>query len=271
MRMIGLFSGIGGFEYAAQQVWGDELEIVCMIENAKFAQKVLKKNFPGTTILGDIKDVSARDFRAINLLTGGFPCQPFSVAGKRKGTDDDRAIWKEMFRIITECHPGWIIAENVHGIISMELDSVLSDLESEGYEVQTFVIPAVAVDAPHKRDRVWIVANSGRKHGTREKERREHQKQNRTQNAIEFERSTKCSKQGIVTDSTNARLEGLHKPEKCSHYAEWSIEPELDRVAYGIPNRVDRLKGLGNAIVPQVAMVLMSFIKETDEKLRKDR
>jgi len=105
----------------------------------------------------------------IDLLTGGFPCQPFSCAGKRRGSKDDRALWPEMLRVIQEVRPAWIIGENVAGIINMELDTVLSDLESAAYEVQSFFIPACGVDAPHRRDRVWIVAHSN---GKRQQEQR---------------------------------------------------------------------------------------------------
>ncbi len=108
-------------------------------------------------IFGNIFDLNGADFSGVSLITGGFPCQPFSVAGKRGGAADDRAIWPEMFRVISEARPAWVLGENVPGIIPMELDNVLSDLEGIGYATRAFVIPACAVDARHRRDRVWIV------------------------------------------------------------------------------------------------------------------
>jgi len=115
----------------------------------------------------DIRDFDGAAYRGATLLTGGFPCQPFSQAGKRGGTKDDRHLWPEMHRVIGECKPTWVVAENVAGIVTMELDNVLSDLESEGYAVQPFIIPACAVDARHRRDRVWIIAHANECAGIR--------------------------------------------------------------------------------------------------------
>lgn len=179
MKHIDLFSGIGGFALAAQ--WAG-IETVQFVEKDKFCQAVLRKNFPGVPIHGDIytyayvnrlqeqgteqqadgigQSVQTRSF----LLTGGFPCQSFSVAGKRRGTEDDRYLWPEMFRVIREARPAWVIAENVRGILTIEqgmvFEQVCVDLEGAGYDVQTFIIPACSVNAPHRRDRVWIVAHS---------------------------------------------------------------------------------------------------------------
>jgi DNA-cytosine methyltransferase len=155
---IDLFSGIGGFALACR--WNG-IKTVQFVEIDKFCQKVLNKNFPGVPIEPDIKQFDGKKYAGSFILTGGFPCQPFSCAGKRNGKEDDRFLWPEMLRVISEVRPRWIIGENVAGIINMELDNCISDLEREGYEVQTFIIPACAVNAPHRRDRVWIVANSG--------------------------------------------------------------------------------------------------------------
>ena len=162
MRLLDLFSGIGGFSLAAKWTWGDELDIVGFCEIDKFCQKVLTKNFLGVPIYDDIKKLKGSQFRSVDIITGGFPCQGFSVAGKRKGKEDDRYLWPEMFRVIQEAKPRWVIGENVTGIIDMALDTVLFDLENERYETQTFIIPACSQNAPHKRERVWIVANSVR-------------------------------------------------------------------------------------------------------------
>ena len=191
MKHLDLFSGIGGFALAAQWVWGKDHEIVAFCEIDKFCQKVLKKHWPDVPICEDIKELTnewidtncegnglqrrgmaqsgqenqfTRNNESktqIDILTGGFPCQPFSCAGKQRGKDDDRALWPEMFRVIKEVRPRWIIGENVAGFVNMALDECITDLEMEGYEVQPYIVPACAVNAPHRRDRVWIVAHNG--------------------------------------------------------------------------------------------------------------
>ncbi len=160
MKHLDLFSGIGGFALAAQWVWQEQHEIVSFCEIDSFCQKVLRKNFPTIPIHNDIRTLSGFDFRGIDLVTAGFPCQPYSHAGQRKGAADDRALWNEALRIITEAQPTWVVAENVAGIVSMELDRVCASLEDSGYAVETYNIPACAVNAPHKRERIWIVAHS---------------------------------------------------------------------------------------------------------------
>ena len=154
---LDLFSGIGGFALAAR--WAG-IETMQFVENEEFAQKVLTKNFPGVPIHDDIKTYRANGIVSPFLLTGGYPCQPFSQAGKRRGQNDDRHLWPEMFRVIQECRPTFVLAENVSGHIKLGLEEVLTDLESENYQSQVFHIGAVAKDAPHRRMRVWIVANS---------------------------------------------------------------------------------------------------------------
>ena len=157
MTHLDLFSGIGGFALAAR--WAG-FETIQFVENEPFCQKVLAKNFKGVPIHGDIKTFKATGLVSPFLLSGGYPCQPFSQAGKRRGSSDDRHLWPEMFRIIQECRPTWVLAENVSGHIKLGLQEVLTDLESEGYDTQTFHIGAVAQDAPHRRMRLWIVAHS---------------------------------------------------------------------------------------------------------------
>jgi DNA (cytosine-5)-methyltransferase 1 len=154
---LDLFSGIGGFALAAR--WSG-FETVQFVEIEPYAQKVLAKNFPDVPIHDDIKTFKADEFCGVGLLTGGYPCQPFSLAGERRGKEDDRHLWPEMLRIIREARPDWVLAENVAGHVSMGLDEVLSDLENEGYTTQPLIIPACAKDARHRRDRVWIVARN---------------------------------------------------------------------------------------------------------------
>jgi DNA (cytosine-5)-methyltransferase 1 len=157
MKVGSLFSGIGGFDLGLERAG---MEIAWQVEIDPFCNKVLEKHWPNVKRYGDIKNVT--NLESVDLICGGFPCQPYSCAGKRMGAEDDRALWPEMLRIIQEVRPRWIIGENVAGFINMGLDNSISDLEREGYTVQTFVIPACAVNAPHRRDRVWIIANSKR-------------------------------------------------------------------------------------------------------------
>jgi len=192
---LDLFSGIGGFAIAAQACG---YKTIGFCEREPYAQQILKEQFGAVLadadnrrqaqrqiqatgdkqcrqrpkLHDDIFNLDGADYAGVDLLTGGFPCQPFSVAGKRRGAEDDRAIWPEMLRVIREAKPTWIIGENVAGIVTMELDNILSDLESLGYSAWPIVIPACAVDARHRRDRVWIVAHSNdsrpQEHGLRE-------------------------------------------------------------------------------------------------------
>jgi DNA-cytosine methyltransferase len=154
---LDLFSGIGGFALAAK--WNG-FRTVGFCDNEPYAQAVLKKHWPDVAIHSDIREVRGDLYAGVTLLTGGFPCQPFSCAGKQRGKEDDRYLWPEMLRVIREAQPRWIIGENVAGIVNMALDQVHTDLEAEGYEVESIIIPACGVDAPHRRNRVWIMANA---------------------------------------------------------------------------------------------------------------
>lgn len=160
---LSLFSGIGGLDIAAEMAG---FKTVGQCEWADFQTKILEKHWPDVPRWRDIRTLTADSFyektglRTVDIISGGFPCQPFSLAGKRKGEDDDRYLWPEMLRVIREIRPTWVLGENVPGIVNLALDQVLSDLESEGYSAQPFIIPACGVDAPHRRDRVAIVAYS---------------------------------------------------------------------------------------------------------------
>lgn len=162
MTHASLFSGIGGFDLAAENV-GWENVFSCEIN--PFGRRVLQYYWPNTTHYEDIKELQATKYNGrIDVLSGGFPCQPYSTAGKRLGKHDERHLWPEMLRIIQECRPRWIVGENVRGIASwndgLVFEEVHTDLEAEGYEVQAFILPAAGVDAPHKRDRVFFVAHA---------------------------------------------------------------------------------------------------------------
>ena len=161
LKVLDLFSGIGGFALGLDST--GIFETVKFVEKDKYCKKVLQKNFPNIPIEEDIKDVKGKEGDA-DVIVGGFPCQPMSVAGKRKGTDDDRYLWPEMFRLIRQIKPQFVIGENVQGIINIQngmvLRQVQDDLESEGFEVQCFLIPASGIGAWHQRYRVWIVGHS---------------------------------------------------------------------------------------------------------------
>ena len=303
MRHIDLFSGIGGFAYAAKQVWGVGYENIFFCENNKFCQQVLKKNF-GKDILiyDDIKDVNntatrksgnapeqegRQDFSGrnteIDLLTGGFPCQPFSIAGRRKGKGDDRYLWHEMFRVISEFKPCWVIGENVTGIINMVLREAQADLESEGYEVQCFIIPACAINAPHRRDRVWIIAHRNHEGqlkcgtGDTNKNRTLQDKQTgeKTWSAV-----ARCNENDSSGDGKRLQNKQYERFALENRNAEWDknwieIAQQLCRMGDGLPvtldrfklsaagHRRERLKALGNSIVPAIATQIMTAIKES--------
>lgn len=161
MTHASLFSGIGGFDIAAEWAgWTNMFN--CEIDG--FCRRVLQYHFPNARQYADIRTTDFTVWRGhIDVLTGGFPCQPFSVAGKRLGTDDERHLWPEMLRAIREIRPRWVVGENVFGIVNwskgLVFEQVCADLENEGYAVQPFILPACAVDAPHRRDRVWVVAH----------------------------------------------------------------------------------------------------------------
>jgi len=249
-----LFSGIGGFDLAASRMGWDN---VFQVEIDPFCRRVLQKNFPDVQRFTDIKNFDGSEFAGkIDIISGGFPCQPFSVAGQRKGKTDDRALWCEMLRVIRTIRPAWVVGENVAGIISMELDSVLADLEGIGYTCQAFVIPACASNAIHRRDRVWIVAHA--------------HAENIGENIGQFSTCIARSSKAIDPDPDCARREKFNlsaQPKRqefnsgLSSFGTVEWQPldtsDLLRTAYGVPGRVDRrgnrIKSLGNAIVPQIA------------------
>lgn len=293
MKHIDLFSGIGGFALATEIVWDNVEHMFC--DNEPFAQAILKKHWPNAQIYGDIRQLKG-NISEPYILTGGFPCQPFSHAGVRRGTADDRYLWPEMLRVISEFRPRWVIAENVSGLLSIQngmvFEQVCADLENEGYEVWPFVIPACAVGAPHRRDRVWIVAHANderRNHGLNNREERRIQADQGI--ASESEPKRQGRKRRTRTIGTNApdtrrrygdergesvRPERIQREsedsERLSHRDKWrenwlEVATRLCRVDDGVPRRLDRtgrLKALGNAIVPQVAAAIMNGIKHTD-------
>ena len=263
MRLLDLFSGIGGFSLAAEWVWGDELEIVGFCEIEKYTQKILSKNFPGVPIYEDITKLNGKDFKDIDLITGGFPCQDISVAGRGAGLEEGKrsSLWFEMHRIIREVRPRYALIENVSALTSRGGTRVIADLAEIGYDAEWTIIGADDVGAWHRRKRIWIVAyptdTKSERHGGRDSQecgnkRRKvlKEKQGRSKMGSEVEGCGESYREDVPDTKETRDIP-----------TNWTVEPELGRVAHGIPSRVDRLKGLGNAIVPQCAIVIMEKIK----------
>lgn len=163
MRLLDLFSGIGGFSYAAEKLVGG-FETIAFCEQEEFCQQVLRKHWKDVPIYDDVRTINASRLGRVDIVCGGFPCQAVSQAGLQKATEDDRWLWDEMLRIIQDCKPRWVVGENVTGLVNINegflFEQVQTDLEKEGYSVQSFVIPAAGKNAPHLRNRVWIIAHS---------------------------------------------------------------------------------------------------------------
>ena len=325
LKHLDLFSGIGGFSLGLESA--GLVETVAFCDFDKYCQKVLKKNFPGVPIYGDVKELNYDKLKAdgidqIDIITGGYPCQPFSVAGRKKGEDDPRHVWPEMFRLIKELRPTWVIGENVGGHIKLGLDTVLENLESEGYSARTFSISATSIGANHKRERVWIIANLadterlGRTEGTQKSEELKREEssdkpdncgqgctkckscqtvansdemqrqylrgQESEQTQKKFERTSERSgtQNGVANsegskgnvDDANQGNGKTSQEELSREYGSacgvgtwWSVEPDVGRVAHGVPDRVDRLKCLGNSVVPQIPYVIGLSLKKIIE------
>lgn len=262
-----LFTGIGGFDLAAEWCgWSN----VFQVENDKWCQSKLEKNFPNTDKYFDIKDFDGTKYKdKIIVLSGGFPCQPFSTAGSQKGTNDDRYLWGEMFRIVREVKPIYVVAENVPGIVTNQngvaFRQVFLDLESSGYSVLPLDIPASSKNAPHKRNRLFFVAydeSQIKRQNFREQEKRQIQ-----QSGISFEpclasnfNGSGCEKHRSVRKSNETEYDSVEQSWK-SHWSKWIVKPTICGNDDGIPNRVDRIKALGNAIVPQVAYEIFNVIE----------
>jgi len=359
LKILDLFSGLGGFSLGLERT--GNFETIAFCDNDKYSNLVLQKHWKGAKIYNDVKEITKEKLESDgiqfpDIITGGFPCQPFSVAGKQKGTSDDRHLWPEMFRIIKEFKPRWVIGENVKGLVNLQdgmvFETVCTDLEGEGYEVRAFNIPAAGVGAPHRRERIWIVAHAkrydktdeiGRSDETSRGIQEEHRQDDsssrltsrtssirQTNNghedmedsrrtlqqgtelreknedevgegyANQHQRSGSPSESNVAntytrlsngsfeevqsrgqtfdtssersTDVANTESSDRHDNEAITRDGEpstqeifgngssvsgesswWHTEPDVGRVAHGIPGRVYRLKGLGNSIIPKIA------------------
>ena len=390
LKILDLFSGLGGFSLGLERT--GSFETIAFCDNDKYSKLVLQKHWKGVKIYNDVKEITKEKFIADgiqfpDIITGGLPCQPFSVAGKQAGTDDDRHLWPVMFRIIQEFTPRWVIGENVKGLTNIQdgvvFETVCTDLEGAGYEVRAFNIPAAGVGAPHRRERIWIVAHSskfgcgsrsdnweGRQVSNNEErqltqdqserqrwESRSRKESNtrsitesRTNQGNEFrwqdlsrskdventrrtlrsrsklgetnedevgegyanqhQRSSSTSEsdvantyarlgngeneevqsRGLTFDTSSegstdvAYTNSQRQQEQCgtesvqkkgnesqrsssqARHAGWESEPDVGRVAHGVSGRVHRLKGLGNAIVPQIAEEIGRAIVKADSR-----
>ena len=275
MKVLDLFSGIGGFSLGLE--WAG-METVAMCEKDKFCRQVLAKHWPDITIHEDIRDLDGKDYKgSIDVVCGGFPCQPFSVAGKQLGKADDRHLWPEMLRVIKESAPAWVIGENVSGFVRMALDDVCSDLEGEGYRVQSFVIPACAVEAHHRRDRCWVVAYSDKNDRRRRDSTISQERHTWMEHRSGGQGQPLGGSDSDVAYSESERVQRLRSGREQKPYAYgpalvplcegegfgstyWETEPDVDRVVDGVPNRVDRIRSLGNAVVPQLVQRIGEMI-----------
>jgi len=262
MKHLDLFSGIGGFALGLNRAGFDT---VAFCEVDPFCQQILKKHWPKVPIIGDVRD--AEQFKSIghvDIITGGYPCQPFSVAGKQQAERDDRHLWPAMFEIIKQKRPSWVIGENVDGHVNLGLDQVLTDLENEGYEARAFVIPACAINALHRRDRVWIVANSDSTGWRESNEEMERWKSEQSD-------SLHIQSGQIHSDSGDSRLQGRTKESilrieylqgelirsgETIRIVSDAYESGVSGITDGFPGRVDRVKSLGNAVVPQIPEII---------------
>ena len=232
LKVLDLFSGPGGISLGLEWTGGFETEAFCEIE--EFPINLLKKNWPGVPIHKDVRTLDGTQYRgAVDVVCGGYPCQPYSVAGKQEGAADDRHLWPSMFKIIKQVRPTWVIGENVYGHIKLGLDKVLLDLENEGYSTRTFVVPACAVGADHRRDRVWIVAYS------------ERNKQSRKEPRLRTARRVGRVKQPVEA------------------YRNWEVALSAFRgMDDALPRSVDRTDCIRNAVVPQIPELIGRAILE---------
>ena len=286
LKVLDLFSGIGGFSLGLERTGHYETVAFCEID--EYCKLILKKHWKGIKIYDDVKEITkerleADGIQVPEIITGGFPCQSFSVAGKQKGTSDSRYLWPEMFRIIKIFKSKFVIGENVRGIVNIQdgmvFETVCTDLESEGYEVQPFLIPAAGVGAPHRRDRIWFIATLANTNVNREKWNQPKDGQrSRTQQSSE-------NVANAITGNVEAgrqrhgTLRTGHQEERLSdHVASggetqgqdnwWNVEPDVGRVGHGVQGRIHRLKGLGNAIVPRIAEEIgRAIIKAESSKM----
>ncbi len=319
MRHVDLCSGIGGFALGFE--WAELSKPVLFCDIEPWSRKIINKHWPDVPIAEDVKELANDPERTVpdcDILTAGYPCQPFSQAGRRKGEEDPRHIFPYIMQIVASKRPSWCVFENVYGHVSMGLDTALTAMEAEGYATRPFIIPAISVGAPHRRDRIFIVGRLADDTGRAGLSRSEQamgdsggggrggfnggrtgqestdgcsdvaypndeglqgsvrQGQTGTQGQSGghvTQRSSDVayadSERGCGGDTQRQDAEDVGQPSRDSWNVTggvetWGVEPDVGRVANGIPKRVDRIRGLGNAIVPQIAKQIGLAIKETE-------
>lgn len=239
MKFLSLFSGIGGFDLGLEMAG---MECIGQVENNDFCIKVLEKHWPNVKRIKDIHDVKGTEFGTVELICGGFPCQPFSSAGDKKGETDDRYLWPEMLRVIKKEKPGWVVGENVINIVNMGIEKFVYDLESIGYEVQCFDIPTCSVELQTMERHIWIVA------------------------ASTMQRLKRCEK---IEDSINRIEREFQRNNKRLHNRRDISETRFCRVSERVSRRMDkhqkeRLIALGNAVPPPIVEIIGRVIIETE-------
>ena len=297
LKLLDLFSGIGGFSYGLEQTQG--FETIAFCEKDKFCQQVLRKHWNDIKIYDDIRDIKGSTIKA-DIVTGGFPCQPFSVAGKQRGTDDDRYLWDETIRVVAETKPKWFIGENVDGLVNIQegkvLQQIQKDLEAESFQVQCVIIPASGIGAWHQRKRIWIIgysdsnSNAKTQQGSNGPENSLPKEYRSKDSSIQFSGGTTNNSLSNSTqvDLRNANSTSIEssinrqeerKFRRASSRRQqrqetwWQTQSELCGVPNGISyeldkDRTNRIKSLGNSIVPEIARELgLSILEAENEQI----
>ena len=277
MNVLDLFSGIGGFSLGLERAG---MRTVAFCEIDPYCRRVLAKHWPDVPVFGDVRSLTAERLTAdgivVDLICGGYPCQPFSNAGDRNGAEDDRHLWPEVARLVSELRPTWVVCENVAGHITLGLDDALSQLESLGYATQTLVIPACAVGAIHRRERVWILAHADG--GGDSRLQHELEKSSKTGQGWADNEAGRVS---ILADPISGGQPGpgwATKPgdqtpdsnwqtDQPIDALEWPTEPPVRGANDGFSRRLDRdrLRALGNAVVPQIPEIIGRAIMRAAE------
>jgi DNA (cytosine-5)-methyltransferase 1 len=241
------------------------METVAFCEIEDFPVRVLQKHWPRIPIHRDIRELDGEQYRGtVDVICGGFPCQPFSIAGTQKAQKDNRHLWPEMYRVIQETRPDWVIGENVIGLKDLALDECIFDLEMSGYTVQTFNIPACSVGAHHERQRLWIIANAN-SHANGKQHKHEATRDELQRNDFELA-YTSCINERLCVKESIERQKQEFRKSYIRMRRLWASEPRIHRVANGIPNRMDRIRALGNSVVPQIPELIGLAIMKCDQK-----
>lgn len=271
MLVGSLFSGIGGIDLGLEQAG---MKVAWQAEVDPYCCRVLAKHWPDVPNLGDVTQVDWSTVPAVDVLAGGYPCQPFSLAGARKGTNDPRHLWPYFADAIRVLRPRWVLLENVAGHLTLGFGDVLADLAAAGYDAEWQCIPAAAFGAPHKRDRLWVCAYPTQPEwGSQEFKgvaSRTGTTEPRKLGGTRLANVSDPNSEGRhATWSASPKVFGSQAQQRLarrvsSSWRHWATEPTVGRVAYGIPNRLDQLRGLGNAVVPQIVHYLGELIMEAD-------